>query len=157
MMKIQETVDFQIRGTLFAMRRMYNLLAAEIGTTQGVAYVLINVPKGGVAATRIAPMMGMGVTSLSRLLKTMEDDGLIYRIKDKEDRRVVFIHLTEKGTMLRKKVRQVIIDFNNRVMPQLSQEEINAFVKVCSLIRTEVCHEISRFGNHDCNEENNLI
>jgi MarR family transcriptional regulator, organic hydroperoxide resistance regulator len=99
----------------------------------------------------------MGVTSLSRLLKTMEDDGLIYRVKDKEDKRVVFIHLTEKGTQVRKKVRQVVIDFNNRVMPQLSQEEINTFVKVCSLIRTEVCHEISRFGNHDCNEENNLI
>ncbi len=156
-MKIQETVDFQIRGTLFAMRRMYNLLAAENGTTQGVAYVLINVPKEGVAATRIAPMMGMGPTSLSRLLKTMEDDGLIYRRKDEMDKRVVFIHLTETGVKLRKKVRQVVLDFNKRVMPQLTTDDINSFVKVCSLIRSEVCHEIARFGNHDCAEESNTI
>lgn len=156
-MKIQETVDFQIRGTLFAMRRMYNLLAAENGTTQGVAYVLINVPKEGVAATRIAPMMGMGPTSLSRLLKTMEDDGLIYRRKDEMDKRVVYIHLTEMGVKLRKKVRQVVLDFNKRVMPQLTTDDINSFIKVCSLIRTEVCHEITRFGNNDCTEESNTI
>ncbi len=156
-MKIQETVDYQIRGTLFAMRRMYNLLAAENGTTQGVAYVLINVPKEGVAATRIAPMMGMGATSLSRLLKTMEDDGLIYRKKDEEDKRMVYIHLTNAGKKLRRKVRQVVIDFNQKVMPQLNQDEINSFVKVCSTIRKEVCAEIKRFGNNDCNEENHLV
>ena len=144
-MKIQETVDYQIRGTLFAMRRMYNLLAAELGTTQGVAYVLINVPRSGVAATRIAPMMGMGTTSLSRLLKTMEDDGLIYRVKDEVDRR-------EKEITLRNKVRQVVIDFNKRVFPQLSEEDIQSFVKVCSVIRLEVCNEIQRFGNNDCLE-----
>jgi MarR family transcriptional regulator, organic hydroperoxide resistance regulator len=156
-MKIQETVDFQIRSTLFAMRRMYNLLASENGTTQGVAYVLINVPKEGVAATQIAPMMGMGATSLSRLLKTMEEDGLIYRHKDETDKRVVYIRLTEIGVKLRKKVKQVVIDFNKSVMPQLTEDDINSFIKVCSLIRTEVCHEISRFGNNDCTEESNTI
>lgn len=155
-MKIQETVDYQIRGTLFAMRRMYNLLAAELGTTQGVAYVLINVPRSGVAATRIAPMMGMGTTSLSRLLKTMEDDGLIYRMKDEVDRRVVYIHLTDKGITLRKKVRQVVIDFNKRIFPKLSEEDIQSFVKVCSAIRLEVCNEIQRFGNNDCQENETI-
>lgn len=156
-MKIQETVDYQIRGALFAMRRMYNLLAAEIGTTQGVAYVLINVPKEGVAATRIAPMMGMGVTSLSRLLKNMEDSGLIYRQKDNTDKRMVIIHLTDSGKKMRKKVRQVVIEFNKKIMPQLTEDEINSFVKVCSTIRKEVCGEIKRFGNNDCNEDNHLI
>ena len=151
-MKIQESVDYHIRGTLFAMRRMYNLLAAELGTTQGVAYVLISVPKEGVAATRIAPMMGMGVTSLSRLLKTMEDDGLIHRIKDETDKRVVHIHLTEKGAVMRKKVRQVVIDFNKKIQPAVSADEVLAFVKVCNVIKKEVCSEISRFTNHDCSE-----
>lgn len=154
-MRIQDTVDYQIRGTLFAMRRMYNLLAAELGTTQGVAYVLINVPKNGVAATRIAPMMGMGTTSLSRLLKTMEDDGLVYRRKDDDDRRIVYIHLTEKGIQLRKKVRQTVIEFNKKVMPGISEDDLQAFVKVCSVIRLEVCREISRFGQTDCQQELN--
>ncbi len=151
-MKIEESVDYQIRSTLFAMRRMYNLLAAVHGTTQGVAYVLINVPKQGVEATRIAPMMGMGATSLSRLLRTMEEDELIYRKKDAQDKRVVHIHLTEKGAAMRKKVRQVVIDFNKKVQPAISETEMQAFVKVCQVIKKEVCQEISRLTNNDCNE-----
>lgn len=151
-MKIQETVDYQIRGTLFAMRRMYNLLAAEHGVTQGVAYVLIMVPRQGVAATRIAPMMGMSSTSLTRLLKNMEEEQLIYRRKDKVDRRVVFVHLTEKGVQLRKKVRQVVTDFNSKVFPQISEADFESFVKVCSVIREEVCKEVSRFEPTDCTE-----
>ncbi len=151
-MKIQESVDYHIRGTLFAMRRMYNLLAAEIGTTQGVAYVLISVPKEGVPATRIAPMMGMGVTSLSRLLKTMEDDGLIYREKNDTDKRGVNIHLTDKGVSTRKKVRQVVIDFNKKVQPLITDEEMQSFIKVCDVIKQEVCKEIIRFTGHDCIE-----
>ncbi|MCK9447760.1 MAG: MarR family transcriptional regulator [Bacteroidales bacterium] len=151
-MKIQDTVDYQVRATLFAMRRMYNLLASEQGTTQGVAYVLIHVPKEGIEATRIAPMMGMGATSLSRLLKNMEDDELIYRRKDNQDKRKVFIHLTEKGSQLRKKVRQVVIDFNQKIFPHITDEEIKGFVKVCSMVRKQVCDEINRLGVDDCRD-----
>lgn len=143
-MKIQETIDYQIRGTLFAMRRMYNILAAQMNITQGVGYVLINVPKGGVAATQIAPLMGMSANSLSRLLKTMEEDQLIFRQKDEIDRRVVHIFLTEKGTQLRKQARQVVIDFNKKILPQISENELQAFVKVCELIKTMVSVELDR-------------
>lgn len=152
-MKIQETIDYHIRGTLFAMRRMYNLLAADIGITQGVGYVLINVPKEGVAATRIAPMMGMGITSLSRLLKTMEDNGLIYRVKDKKDRRVVFIHLTEEGNQLRKKARQVVLDFHNNLTSLLTEEEIKIFTKACKVIKKEACLEISKITDQECDDD----
>lgn len=154
-MKIQETVDFQIRGTLFAMRRMYTVLAAEVGLTQGVGYVLINVPKEGVAATRIAPMMGMGPTSLSRLLKNMETDGLIYRKADENDRRVVYIHLTENGIALRKKARQVVLDFNKKLFSQISEAEMQAYVKVSELIRLQISLEMSRFQDSK-NEMNPL-
>jgi len=153
-MKIEETVDFQIRSTLFAMRRMYTVLAAENGLTQGVGYVLINVPKEGVAATRIAPMMGMGSTSLSRLLKTMEMDGLIYRRTDDKDRRVVYIHLTENGVALRMKARQVVLDFNTNLMAQISESDMQTFVKVSERIRSQVSIEMGRYQDTK-SEENN--
>ncbi|MBK9292089.1 MAG: MarR family transcriptional regulator [Bacteroidetes bacterium] len=136
-MRISETIDYHIRGALFAMRRMYNIMAAELGTTQGVAYVLINVPHHGIAATSIAPMMGMSATSLTRLLKTMEQDGLIYRKKSTGDRRVVMVFLTEKGQQLRRKVRQVVIDFNKKLFAGLDPRDTEAFIRVCQLIRTE--------------------
>ncbi|MDY0076853.1 MAG: MarR family transcriptional regulator [Bacteroidales bacterium] len=152
-MNIQETVDFHLRSTLFATRRMYNLLAAENGITQGIGYVLINVGKEGVPATKIAPMMGMSTSSLSRLLKTMEDDGLIYRESNEEDRRVVKVFLTPRGVELRSRVRKVVVEFNKKLSEKIDPADMEAFVRVNETIRQQVCNDLMLINGDNCNEE----
>jgi len=144
-MNIEETVDFHLRSTLFAMRRMYNTLAAENGITQGIGYALINIGKDGIPATKIAPMMGMTSSSLSRLLKNMEDDGLIYRKSEKGDKRIVNIFVTPKGGKLRDRVKAVVVSFNKRLLANISQEELKAFEKINSLIREQVKLDMEEF------------
>ncbi len=144
-MNIEETVDYHIRATLFKMMRMYNLYAAENGITQGIGYVLILITKEGVPATKIAPLMGMGTSSLTRLLKTMETDGLIYRQPDKQDKRVVRIFLTEKGASLREKAKTIVLNFNEKLLKKVNKKEMDAFVKVSSIIRDQIHDEIEIF------------
>lgn len=144
-MNIEETVDFHLRSTLFAMRRMYNALAVESGLTQGIGYALINIGKEGIPATKIAPMMGMTSSSLSRMLKNMEVDGIIYRKPDKKDKRIVKIFVTEKGLVLREKVKVAVIGFNKKLLAQVSSDEIKAFEKVNLLIREQVKVELEEF------------
>ena len=67
-MDLKETVDFHIKSTWHAMTRMYNNIANKHGMSQTIGYVLINIAKEGTRATKIAPLMGMEPTSLSRLL-----------------------------------------------------------------------------------------
>ncbi len=144
-MNIEETVDFHLRSSLFAMRRMYNLLAAENGLTQGIGYTLINIGKEGVPATKIAPMMGMSSSSLSRLLKTMEQQGLLYRKVDDGDRRVVKIHLTEEGRKLREAVKAVVVSFNNTLLKKIKKSDWDAFVRVNQTIRDQVEQDVDAF------------
>lgn len=144
-MNIEETVDYHIRSTLFTMMRMYNLFAAENGITQAIGYVLILIDEEGIPATKIAPVMGMGTSSLTRLLKNMETDGLIYRQPDKTDRRVVKIFLTEKGKTLRKKAKKVVLEFNEKLMKKISKQEMEVFAKVATVIRDQVKKEIEIF------------
>ncbi len=144
-MNIEETVDYHIRATLFKMMRMYNLYAAENGITQGIGYVLILITKEGVPATKIAPLMGMGTSSLTRLLKTMETDGLIYRQPDKQDKRVVRIFLTEKGVHLREKAKSIVLNFNEKLFKKINKREMDAFIKVSSIIRDQIHDEIEIF------------
>lgn len=146
-MNIEETVDFHLRSTLFAMRRMYNVLAIENKITQGIGYALINIGKEGIPATKIAPMMGMTSSSLSRLLKNMEDDGLIYRKSDNGDKRVVKIFVTEKGFSLREEVRKAVVSFNKKVLSQITNDEMKAFQKVNLLIREQVKVDLEEFQN----------
>ncbi|MFA5971073.1 MAG: MarR family transcriptional regulator [Lentimicrobiaceae bacterium] len=152
-MNIQETVDYHLRSTLFAIRRMYNILAVENGITQGIGYVLVNISKEGVPATKIAPMMGMSTSSLSRLLKNMEDDGLIYRKANEDDRRVVKIFLTPKGSELRAKVRKVVIEFNSKLAETISPADMEAFVRVNEVIRQQVSFDLSQLTGKNYDED----
>jgi len=148
-MNIEETVDFHLRSTLFAMRRMYNLLAAENGITQGIGYALINIGKEGIPATKIAPIMGMTSSSLSRLLKEMETNGLIFRQNDEEDKRVVRIFLTKEGLKLREKVKEVVVNFNKNLFEKVNPEEMKGFVKVNNMIKELVVIEVDTFQNNN--------
>ncbi len=142
-MNIKETVDFQLRATLFSMMRMYNLLVQEHEITQGIGYVLVIIPREGIPSTSIAPIMGMGSSSLTRLLKSMESNGLIYKESNQEDRRVTLIYLTEKGNALRKRIKEMVIAFNQKVMHEISIEEMNVYIKVSESIRKQVDIELS--------------
>ena len=144
-MNIEETVDFHIRATLFKMMRMYNLYAAENGITQGIGYVLILITEDGVPATKIAPLMGMGTSSLTRLLKSMETDGLIYRQPDTQDKRVVRIFLTDKGKQLQEKAKSVVLNFNKKLFEKINKKDLEAFVKVTAIIRDQINEEIEWF------------
>ena len=133
-MKAQETIGYQIKTAWQSIAKMYNRLTVENGFSQAIGYVLINVKKGGIPVTKIAPNMGIEPTSLSRLLNTMEDKGLIYREKDTVDRRVVNLFLTEKGIELKKIARKLVLDYNNYIFSHIEESEKETFFKVMEKI-----------------------
>ena len=147
-MNIEETVDFHLRSTLFAMRRMYNQLAVKNGITQGIGYALINIGKDGIPATKIAPLMGMTFSSLSRLLKNMETRGFIYRKQDKDDKRIVRIFLTKEGFDLREKVKGVVVNFNANLFKKIKPEDLEGFIRVNNAIKEQVIADVDEFQNN---------
>lgn len=145
-MNIRETFDFQIRSTLFSMMRMYNLLVQDKGITQGIGYTLVIIPKEGIPATSIAPIMGMGSSSLVRLLKSMEKMDLIFRQADENDRRVTKIFLTTKGVELRKEIKKMVVDFNQNVLNQISEDEMQTYHKVSEIIKKQIELDLNKFN-----------
>jgi len=133
-MKLRETIDYNIKATWHSITRMYNQIAMQHGISQTIGYVLINIDKEGTPATKIAPLMGMEPTSLSRLLKTMEDNNFIYRKGDELDKRVVRIFLTDEGVEKRKIAKKVIKDFNKKVIDNIPQEKLSIFLEVITKI-----------------------
>lgn len=134
-MNLKETVDFYIKSTWHSMTRMYNFIASKHDISQTIGYVLINIEKEGTPATKIAPLMGMEPTSLSRLLKNMENNGLIYKKREIDDKRIVRIYLTEEGVAKRKLAKQTILNFNEKLFKQLNTEDIEHFIKVMNIIK----------------------
>ncbi|MCD4794975.1 MAG: MarR family winged helix-turn-helix transcriptional regulator [Bacteroidales bacterium] len=133
-MKLKDTIDFHIKGTWHSLTKMYNRIAAKYDASQTVAYILVNIDKEGTPATHIAARLGMEATSLSRVLKKMEDQQYIFKKVDKSDKRIMKIFLTSLGVEKRKIVKQILIDFNKKVLTKISKEEMRIFYKVINTI-----------------------
>jgi DNA-binding MarR family transcriptional regulator len=130
-MRREETVDYNIRATWYAIARMYNQQAAKYGATMSTGFVLLNInSEEGTPATKIAPLMGLEARSLTRILKTLEEAGMIYREPDKIDKRLVRIFLTTEGRKKKEKAREVVLLFNDTVREKISPEKLNIFFEV---------------------------
>ncbi len=130
-MKKEETVDYHIRAAWHAIARMYNQQAMKYGGSMSIGFALLNIStEEGAPATKIAPLMGLEARSLTRLLKSMEEKGLIYRETDKTDKRSVRIRLTKEGKKQKEKARETVLRFNEVVRGEISQQKLNTFFEV---------------------------
>lgn len=136
-MKPTETIDYHIKVLWHSISNLYNQIAQEFDLTQATGYALLNIDsEKGIQATKIAPLMGMKSTSLSRMLKKMEAEDLIFRQKDKEDGRSVIIYLTEKGLKKKKIARRVVREFNDYLIKALGDKKTSEYFDLMSSIKT---------------------
>jgi len=134
-MKREETIDHQIKMCWHAIYRMYNQQAVQHESTTSMAFVVLNIdPTEGTPATKIAPLMGLESRSLTRMLKSMEEKGFIYRQKDPNDGRSVRIFLTETGLEKRRVSRETVIRFNEVIRQSIATEKLDAFFEVLTKI-----------------------
>jgi DNA-binding MarR family transcriptional regulator len=125
---------------------MYNAQAAKYDMTMAIGFVLLNIDfEKGTPATKIAPLMGMEPRSLTRMLKSLEEKGWIYRVNGAEDKRLVNIFLTEAGKYQREIARKTVIDFNQQVFETIPQDKMNVFF--------EVIQQINRIVESNTQEE----
>ncbi|NVJ89454.1 MAG: winged helix-turn-helix transcriptional regulator [Flavobacteriaceae bacterium] len=129
------SIDHQLRATWQAVAKMYNEQAVKHDSTMATAFVLLTIDiKNGTPSTALGPLMGMEPTSLSRILKNMEDKGAICREKNPDDGRSVIIKLTEYGKEMRKVSKGHVYQFNNVVREHVSEKELASFFKVMNVI-----------------------
>jgi len=130
-MKREETIDHHIKTAWHAISRMYNQQAVKEDITTSIGFVLLNISsKEGTPATKIAPLMGLESRSLTRVLKNMEEKGLIFRKPDENDGRSVRIFLTPLGKEKKEVSRIVVLAFNEEVRKNISGEKLKIFFEV---------------------------
>lgn len=141
-MQKELTIDHALRATWQAVAKMYNEQAVKHNSTMAMAFVLLNIDsKNGTPSTSLGPQMGMEPTSLSRILKSMEEKGAIYREKNPKDGRSVLIKLTPFGREKREISREHVIQFNETVKDSISEEKINNFLEVTETINNLISNK----------------
>ena len=131
----EKFVEHHIRYTWRSIYKMHNEQAIKSGGTLAQAVVLLNLnPNKGTPSTSLGPKMGLESTSLGRTLKSMENNGLISRMPNKEDKRGVFILLTKKGKELRAISKKNGNKFNKVILDKIGKENLSVFFDVLKSI-----------------------
>lgn len=131
----EKSIDHHLRATWQAVAKMYNEQASKQESTMAAAFVLLNIDyDNGTPSTSLGPKMGMEATSLSRILKSMDEKGVICREKNPNDGRSVLIKLTDLGKVKREESKVSVLKFNEVVRKHISEEKLNHFFEVTDTI-----------------------
>jgi len=147
-----KTIDYVLRTTWLAVNKMYNEEASKFESTMATGFTLLSIdPDEGTPSTSLGPKMGMEATSLSRILKSMEIQGLIERKPNPNDGRGVLIHLTEFGREKRSYSKDRVLIFNETIRKNISEEKLNSFYEVAETINELVSNK------KIYNQKNNIL
>jgi len=136
-------IDHHLRATWQAVSKMYNEEASKHGSTMATAFMLLTIDQEtGTASTALGPQMGMESTSLSRLLKKMETKGLIFREKNPNDGRGVFIKLTDFGKEKRELSKESVVRFNDAIRTKITEQQLTHFFEVTQTINEMISEKL---------------
>ena len=134
----KKTIDAALRSTWNSVSKMYNREASKFNSTMATGFALLNIEAKGTPSSSLGPKLGMESTSLSRLLKSMEEKKFIYRMPNPEDGRSVLIFLTKFGKEKRDDSRSVVLNFNKIIEKKLSDVQLKHFYEVTDCVIKEV-------------------
>jgi len=114
----------KIRKYFYEIADSYGLVPAQLAALRRLW------ENDGMKNTELGEELSLKTSTVTTLIDRMERDGLVCRIRNKEDRRVVNIWLTEKGKELKEKVPDVENLIVEKMKRHFSAEELREFERL---------------------------
>ncbi|MBI4804918.1 MAG: MarR family transcriptional regulator [Desulfovibrio sp.] len=112
---------------------------AKLGLSYGRFMILglLSRVDGPVPVCKLAEMAGVTTPTVSAVLSGMVRDGLVERMEDSADRRIVRIGLCEEGQKILDEVLPGLFKQHAEVMNGLSEDELNTLIALLSKVRLD--------------------
>ncbi|MNZ66167.1 putative HTH-type transcriptional regulator YusO [compost metagenome] len=88
----------------------------------------------GVTVSEISSMMGVTSPTVTPLVRSLEDNGLVIRYNDQEDRRLVRVKLTEEGDALTRRSIKLYTDRFEGLYDYLGDERSDQLADLLELV-----------------------
>jgi len=115
----------------------------KITTEQYVVLVTTKYLGSHVRPTDVARLLAHSPNSVSMIVDRMVKSGLLRRIRDRRDRRVVFLIITGKGEKILKPAVLAGWEFVEKVLSPLSSGDREDFLKLLVTVQYEACKELN--------------
>lgn len=108
MLKLDNQLCFALYTCSKEITKLYTPYLAELGITYTQYITLLALwEKDDITVKTLGETLRLGNGTLTPLLKKLESQGLIQRIRNKEDERNVFLRLTETGKAMKDKAVEI--------------------------------------------------
>ncbi|GHH96760.1 MarR family winged helix-turn-helix transcriptional regulator [Neobacillus kokaensis] len=128
---IQELIDRYISISFQVHKKAESLIKYQLGNdlTNDQHYILRYIHlAGSCTSTELAEVFEVNKSAITAIINRMTDRGLIERTRDENDRRVVYLTLTEQGIELYQKAQEKIHLLVESIITQFEEPEITAFI-----------------------------
>ncbi|MDM0017499.1 MarR family winged helix-turn-helix transcriptional regulator [Variovorax saccharolyticus] len=108
LLKLDNQLCFAVYSASLAMTRLYKPLLEKLGLTYPQYLVLLVLwERDGLTVSELGERLSLDSGTLTPLLKRLEANGLVARIRDVADERRVHVSLTAAGRKLKARAAQV--------------------------------------------------
>lgn len=94
-----------------------------LGQNQVFTFIAI-IQNEGVSQDSIGKLIKLDKISVSRAVKRLMNEGLVYKVKDEKDKRVNRVYVTDEGSKSALKVKQIVRKFVSTMFGKLNPVEI---------------------------------
>lgn len=132
-----ETIS-KMRNTIIKFQPMKEISMGEYTLLKTIKDKGDNEKGFRITSSRLSNNLEASRPSTSRMLNLVEEKGLIKRTSDKEDRRIVYIELTESGIDLLNEESKKFKELIKKINEKMGKEDMEKFVytakKLCNIL-----------------------
>ena len=138
------SVGYLVRQTHRAFTRALQARIAPHGVSIGMWFFLRALwQEDGVSQRELSQRVGMMEPTTASALTNMERKGLVRRIRNRTDRRVVNVFLTERGRVLRRELLPLAAEVNEAALRGVSVNEVAQLRALLAKLRTRLDADIA--------------
>ncbi|WP_066291171.1 MarR family winged helix-turn-helix transcriptional regulator [Bacillus sp. FJAT-29937] len=129
---IKDLIDKYIELSFSVQRKAECLVKEQIGSdlTNDQHYTLRYIRKvGSCTSSELAEKFYVQKSAITAIISRLWEKGLIQRTRDENDRRVVYLTLTDKGNELFTQTEERVYNLVESFITQFDQAEITQFMK----------------------------
>lgn len=123
---------------------VFSLLGLAPPFEMGILTCLKNSEDSRVCVSGIARSLNATSPNVSRVLKSLEKEGKVYREVDENDRRNTFVYLTDKGKECLKQTGRTVGEFMFGVLDCLGDEELLGYSEIMKKLYSSYVSETEK-------------
>ncbi len=135
-------VNIQIGKSIFGMNKNNILTKYPSPLQMGIIEILIKHKNEDISQNDLKKEMCISKAAISEALNSMEKKNLIKKIQSKNDSRKNIIVLEDSAIQTYEEIKKDMLTFNNKLLKNISEEEIDIFMNVLNKIKNNIKKEV---------------